>query len=354
MKQFLIILLLILNVYADTNSTYESALQKLKSITDQNTTENFLKMGSAYIKKINTQANRDKAVELYKNSTQKVSDLAVQGLIEIYCSKEATQEDKYKCIYWSSIAKKEAVNIKKLQQVTYKLNIKTIDDKEGTATAVALSSDGKLITAYHNIDSAKNIVAVDNKGNKYNATIGKISESNDLAYIYIDAIDISFANLSMQEEKLANDVYILNNENLLLKGILSKIEKSGIVINVEISKGTSGAGVFNSHNELVAIALSKDRLDNTSFAASVNILRDIKDNYVQKKELLKGSNNYDYSYCENKDDLAIWNKNAKSDSLAIQEFHALFLGLCQKVKNRDLTTEEAQIIFEESRKRLID
>ena len=52
------------------------------------------------------------------------------------------------------------------------------------------------------------------------------------------------------------------------------------------------------------------------------------------------------------EDLKIWTKFAKSKDPKVQEFHALFVGLCSKVVNRDLTTDEGQYIFEKARTRL--
>jgi len=81
---------------------------------------------------------------------------------------------------------------------------------------------------------------------------------------------------------------------------------------------------------------------------------EITDNFIYKKELLNlDGNNYDNSHCYDKADLKIWANNAKSKDPGIQEFHAIFIGLCKKVEDRDLTTEEAQLIFESARTRLI-
>lgn len=95
-------------------------------------------------------------------------------------------------------------------------------------------------------------------------------------------------------------------------------------------------------------------LDNTSFGATVNVFKTIADKYKLAQLQNQSSNNYDYSYCQNEDDLAVWSKYAKSSNLNIQEYHALFLGLCEKVKNRDLTTEQAQIIFMKAKERLFE
>jgi len=190
-------------------------------------------------------------------------------------------------------------------------------------------------------------------GNSFPVVLGKISVKNDLAYLHIDVKNIPYAKTSEKATKWSEEVYIINSKSLLLKGIVSKLEPQGIIVNVEISVGTSGGGVFNSKNELIAIALRKDRLDKTSYAVSTNEFSTVVDEYEEYKELesLEG-NNYDYSYCNDKDDLKTWDKFSTSNNLKIQEFHAIFLGLCEKVKRKNLTTEAAQYIFEETRTRL--
>lgn len=246
-------------------------------------------------------------------------------------------------------------NVQEVNKYIYKIEVLSTNDINSTGSAVALSSDGKLITAYHGVDSIKSIRAIDYKGNTYNVTLGKVSVVNDLAYIHINAKDIEYAPIAKNSIEWAEDVYVLNSEKLLLKGIVSKIEEHGIIINTEISVGTSGGGVFNENNELIAIALRKDLLDKTSYAVNTKMFEYITDEYKQKKELLSlESNNYDYSYCNDKEDLRIWKKHSKSSDLRVQEFHAIFLGLCAKVKNKDLTTERAQFIFKETNIRLFE
>lgn len=244
-------------------------------------------------------------------------------------------------------------NVNEVKKYIYKIEVVNKNDIKGIGSAVALSSNGKLITAYHGIKSIKSIKAIDYLGNSFPVTLGKISAKNDLAYLHIDTTDIPFAKIAIQDTKWSEEVYIINSASLLLKGIVSKLEPHGIIVNVEISVGTSGGGVFNNKNELIAIALRKDILNKTSYAVSTKELATVVDDYAEYKELksLEG-NNYDYSYCNDKDDLTTWDKFSKSKNVDIQEFHALFLGLCEKVKRKDLTTEKAQFIFEQTKSRL--
>lgn len=243
-------------------------------------------------------------------------------------------------------------NVKKAQEVTYEVRVIKRDGTAGSGTAIALSSSGKLVTAYHNIDSYKSIVVIDNKGNKYKAKVGHISIDNDLAYLYINTKNKPFVHFA-KSIQLGDDIYILSYENILLKGIISQNNPDDVMINVEAKEGTSGGGVFNTKNELVAILLRKDYLNKTSYAIKTAMFHKITQNFLSKKKLLNfNSKNYDTSYCHNKHDLKIWAKNAKSKNPRVLEFHALFIGLCKKVEDKDLTTDEAQFIFHQAKIRL--
>lgn len=333
MKNILIILLLVFNLYSndklDYNETIYQSWESIKAKAKDIDTDKIIKDGSDYIESLNTQENRDKAVFIYKSSKQKLSQLTSN----ISCTL-----NKF--------------NVKNAQQVSYEVRVINKDNTKGSGTAIAITSNGTLVTAYHNIDSYKSIVVIDSDSNEYNATVGNISIKDDLAYLYIETTNKPFVTLA-KNTQLGDDIYLLSYDNLLLKGIVSKNKQDSVIINVEARKGASGGGVFNSKNELVAILIKKDYLDKTSYAVKPNMFSEITHSFVYKKELLNlDSNNYDNSYCYDKDDLKIWTKNAKSKDPKVQEFHAIFIGLCKKVGDRDLTTEQAQFIFEQTRTRL--
>ena len=251
-------------------------------------------------------------------------------------------------------ANQETFHVKEAEAVTYKVKVLTNNNEHNDGTAVALSRSGKLITAFHVIDDYKSIKLIANSGKEYNATIGKISVKNDLAFLHINAKDISYAHFT-EQKKLGERVYVLSSDNLLLSANIAQLKATGIMLNLDTKSGTSGGGVFDKENKLIAILLREDILHDTSFAVSVSQLHSITEPYsvrIDKKSiaLIK---NYDTSYCHDKTELTIWNKLAKSHNLKVQELHALFLGLCIKVGHHDLTTDQAQLIFENSRKRVL-
>jgi hypothetical protein len=320
MRYLIIILLFVLSLAAQENNT-----------TSTDYCNKLMAYSKEYLQHIDSKENKEKLKVLYTQASNKITSVTS----DIACSL-----NKF--------------NVKAALTVTYTVKVTTKDNKVGYGTAVAISSNGKLVTAYHNIDSYKKITVLLQDHKQYSVKVGKISIKNDLAYLYINVKKIPYVKM-VKHTQLGEDVYILGYENLLLKGIISKNNKDSIIINVEAEKGMSGGGVFNTKNELVAILLDKDYLDKTSYAVKTNQFPTIAKKFVYKKRLLSlgKSNNYDNSYCYDKNELSIWAKYAKSSNPNTQELHALFLGLCQKVGNRDLTTEEAQYIFNRARKRLI-
>ena len=242
-------------------------------------------------------------------------------------------------------------NVKKAQSVTYEVRVTTTKGVHSSGTAIALTSDGTLITTYHNIASYKTLEVIDHKGQRHPAKVGKVSAEHDLAYIHIDAKDIAYARVA-DASYLGQDIYILSHNNFLLTGIASELKPDAIVLNVEVRKGTSGAGVFNKNNELISILISKDTLHKTSRSIRPHTFKQVTDSYTNQKATHKDINDYDTSFCYNKDASEVWKEYTKSKDLRRQEIHALFKGLCNKVENRDLTSDEAQFIFESARHRL--
>lgn len=177
MQKILIILLLTFNIYGnntvDYNTTLHKSWENIKASAKNVDTDKIIQDSSDYIDFINTQANRDKAVALYESSKQELSALTSN----VSCS-----FNKF--------------NVKKAQRVTYEVRVTTINNIKGSGTAIALTSSGKLVTAYHNIDSYENIVVIDSDANEYNATVGDISIKNDLAYLHIEVQGKPFVTLA--------------------------------------------------------------------------------------------------------------------------------------------------------------
>ena len=95
MKKELIILLLVINIYAnsDTNTTTKNYIDNpIQALLD----------ASAYLDSLNSQDNKEKAVKVYEESKGKVKIGIAKGLAEVYCSDR--YRDEIQCKYWSEKA----------------------------------------------------------------------------------------------------------------------------------------------------------------------------------------------------------------------------------------------------------
>lgn len=173
-KIFILLLLTLLSLNAnDTNETKIIDLDLIQSLSKNFDSTQLLEIGTLYLQSINNQENKDKVIEI-ETKLKKI----VQGTFTTINSK------------------KNHFNVQKAQSLTYEVRVLTKDGTNGSGTAIALSSDGKLITAYHNIHSYQTITVIDNHGNEYIPSIGKISIKNDLAYLHIPVKNIAYANIA--------------------------------------------------------------------------------------------------------------------------------------------------------------
>jgi len=283
------------------------------------------------------------------NYTQAIKNTLFVLLLQTYplCALETD------AINQRNVVNSSTFNVKKAAKVTYRIDVIKENKQEGYGMGVALSSDGKLITAYHVINNYSKVRAINSNGVEYNASVVSISPKDDLAYLSIDVKDIPYVKLA-KTSNLGDEIYTYSANKILLKGIISQLKEDDIMLSVDSIEGMSGEGIFNSDTKLVGILLGKDHLEHSSYGVRVKQFANINQKYSPSRDkLFLESNNYDTSYCYDKDDLAIWKRLSTSDDWRVQELHALFIGLCKKVEKRDLNTDRAQFIFENAKRRLL-
>lgn len=244
-------------------------------------------------------------------------------------------------------------NLQSNRDRLFHLEIETIANEIAHGSAVALGKDGRLVTAYHVIEHASSIKAVDSMGMEYIANVEKVSLEHDLAYLKIKPNNKELTNISTNQPKWSEEVYTLDGKGTLLKGIVSRHDKNDIVVNFEVPKGMSGGGLFNSLGELLGVVSRTSINQGITYIAPIGKFDLITEKFTQKSAIDHSSNNYDYSYCAEESTLQSWKNLTKTDSIEVHELHALFLGLCEKVKRKEITTEVADYLFFKQRDELM-
>jgi tetratricopeptide (TPR) repeat protein len=159
-------------------------------------------------------------------------------------------------------------------------------DREGKSmsqgSGFIVSEDGAVITNYHVISKATEIVA--KTGEKIRKVEGVlyVDPENDVAIIKLEGKEYRKAKMGNPAElRVGEKVYVMGSprglENTISEGILSGIreidtKRKILQMTAAISPGSSGGPVFNARGEVVGIAtLILAEAQNLNFAIPVNI-----------------------------------------------------------------------------------
>ena len=166
-------------------------------------------------------------------------------------------------------------------------NVDTVVNGSG----VVLGKDGDIVTNYHVIQNAKEILATVN-GITYVATVSGVDETSDLAMIKIDAKDLVVAQRGVSADTMAGDFvmavgnpYGLNDS--ITTGVISHKGRNMTLPNeqitvtyadmiqtdVQANSGNSGGGLYNAHGELIGLTtlILSDDSDSDSIVYAIPV-----------------------------------------------------------------------------------
>ena len=141
-----------------------------------------------------------------------------------------------------------------------------------TGTGFVVTKDGYIVTNYHVVDNAGKITVTMSDGTTHIATLVGYNDTNDLAVIKINAIDLNPVTIGKSSDLLVGDQVIAIGNALgefsasLTVGYVSGMDRNvttdGTVINmiqtdVAINSGNSGGPLFNAKGEVIGITTAK-------------------------------------------------------------------------------------------------
>lgn len=171
---------------------------------------------------------------------------------------------------------------------------------EGAGSGVIYSQDGYIITNNHVIEGASTIYVTLANGEHYNATLIASDAKSDLAVIKIEAQGLQAAVLGNSESMAVGQICIAIGNPMgtlggtVTAGIISALSREVTIgnvpmtlmqINVAISPGNSGGGLFNSNGDLIGIVNAKSvsqNVEGIGFAIPVDVVRDVVQQLIEQ------------------------------------------------------------------------
>lgn len=240
-------------------------------------------------------------------------------------------------------------DLKTAQLSTVEVRVNTIANTYDTGSAVYLGNN-RYLSAYHVIEDAHTLnLVVHNKTHR--GKIKQVSAGHDLAVIESNIQGVKPVKIS-DRLRAGEPIYVLSSKGLLLQGHVAKITYNEAILSMIVPTGTSGGGVFNQNNELLGIISRSDISQGLTYMTRITALPQVKDRFENKPSIDRNSKHYDYGYCTDPQTLKTWKNVTKEGDVNMHGLHALFLGLCEKVKRHEMTTEEANFFFLKTKKEL--
>lgn len=181
---------------------------------------------------------------------------------------------------------------------------------EGNGSGSVLDKSGHILTNYHVVADARNVVVTLYDEESYPATLVGADPVNDIAVIKIDAPPESLVPITLGESdhlRVGQRVFALGNpfglDRTMSMGIISSLNrsleiqenwviKSIIQIDASINPGNSGGPLLDSHGHLIgmntAIASRVAQSAGIGFAIPINLIRRVVPELIQHGRVIRG------------------------------------------------------------------
>ena len=174
-------------------------------------------------------------------------------------------------------------------------------ETEGVGSGVIFKSDGYIITNYHVIAGAKEIIVSLSDGNSINGTLVGTDEGTDIAVVKVDAKDLPTAILGNSDEVVVGEPAIaignpmgLEFQGSVTVGVISALNRT-LALNdkpvklfqtdAAINPGNSGGALVNADGEVIGInsvKLAATAVEGMGFAIPINTVKAIVKELMDK------------------------------------------------------------------------
>lgn len=164
----------------------------------------------------------------------------------------------------------------------------TIKTDKGHGSGFVISKDGYLVTNLHVVANSKEIVAIDNDGNEYEATVIRQNGEKDLALLKIEkSFSITFDIFNSSNVQVGNEIFAIGTPNsvelgqTLSKGIVSGLRKNDneeyIQTDASVNSGNSGGPLISKDGSLIGVVNAKLKgfgVEGIGFAIPLSVIKE--------------------------------------------------------------------------------
>lgn len=178
--------------------------------------------------------------------------------------------------------------------------------ERATGSGVIIGSDGYIVTNYHVIENAEELVVTLGSGEEFTATIIGADPPTDLAVIKIDKTGLPAAEFANSEKLRAGEPAIaignplgLDFQQSVTLGVVSARERSitiqgqkftFIQTDAAINDGNSGGALVNINGKLIGINTAKIKItgvEGMGFAIPSNTVREIAEDLIENGRVIR-------------------------------------------------------------------
>ncbi|WP_308437228.1 S1C family serine protease [Virgibacillus salexigens] len=147
---------------------------------------------------------------------------------------------------------------------TYQQAVVTVETGDSKGTGFSISSDGLILTNYHVVEEASEIIVAFPNDKLYSAHVKEIHPSIDLAILDIDSENMPYLQLAKNADIQKNDAIQFIGNPLQFHGIanegtvigetqLPSWDRKVIMLDAPVYRGNSGSPVINNNGKVIGI-----------------------------------------------------------------------------------------------------
>ena len=174
-------------------------------------------------------------------------------------------------------------------------------EMEGVGSGVIFRSDGYIVTNYHVIEGAKEIIVSLADGSTINGTLVGSDEMTDIAVVKVDSKDLPTAKFGNSDEIMIGEPVVaignpmgLEFQGSVTVGVISALNRTLEIedkrfnllqTDAAISPGNSGGALVNFEGEIIGInsaKLAKTEVEGIAFAIPINTVQSVINEIMEK------------------------------------------------------------------------